>query len=65
MPTLRDTELRVLLVVLRSTVGWNREGVAVSLTYRTLVRRTGRQSEAIAAALRSLEAKGLVHIRRP
>lgn len=64
MPELRDTELRVLLVLLRQTTGRGRDGRTVSLSYRTLMRRTGRQSEAIAKALRSLRAKGLIHSAR-
>lgn len=62
MPTLRDTEFRVLVVLIRSTTGWNREGVAVRLSYGHLKRRTGRSSEAIANALRSLHGQGLIHI---
>lgn len=65
MPTLRDTELRVLLVLLRQTVGWQREGKAVILSYRFLKAQTGRQSAAIAAALKSLRKRGLIHSLRP
>ncbi|MCC7434212.1 MAG: hypothetical protein IT363_05970 [Methanoregulaceae archaeon] len=61
MPTLRDTEFRVLVILIRSTMGWNRSG-AVVLSYRTLKQRTGRSSEAIANALRRLEAQGVIHI---
>ena len=64
MPTLRDTELRVYLVLLRSTVGWNRDGRAVILSYASLQRRTGRSSEAVSRALKELERKGVVHISR-
>jgi hypothetical protein len=62
LPILRDTELRVLFVILRTTTGWNREGLPVSLTYRSLVSRTGRQSEAVSRALRRLERLGAIHI---
>lgn len=61
MPVLRDTELRVLLVLLRETVGWNRPHRAVILRYRSLIARTGRQSEAISKAIASLEELGLIH----
>ncbi len=64
MPPLRDTELRLLLVLLRQTVGWNQDGRAVILPYRTLIRRTGRQSDAIAKALESLARRELIHISR-
>ena len=61
LPTLKDTELRVLLVLLRQTAGWNKTGAATILSYRQLKMKTGRQSEAIAKAIRSLEARGLIH----
>lgn len=62
LPELKDTELRVLLVLLRQTVGWNRAGRPVMVSYRTLIARTGRQSEAIAKALAALAARRLIHI---
>jgi len=65
MPTLKDSELRILLVLLRSTVGWNREGLPVRLTYRMLQARSGRASEAVARALQSLEKQGFIHISHP
>ena len=61
LPELRDTELRILLILVRATTGWNREGKPTILSYRTLMRRSGRGSEAIARALASLSAKGLIH----
>jgi len=42
MPNLKDTELRVLLILIRQTSGWQKEGKATLLTYRTLTRRSGR-----------------------
>lgn len=63
MPTLKDTELRVLLVLLRQTVGWQKTGRPVVIPYRSLKKRTGRQSEAIAGALRSLRDRELIHMR--
>jgi hypothetical protein len=61
MPQLRDTELRIVLVLVRGTTGWNRHGRQVPMTYRTLMLRTGRGSEAVAAALASLRDKGIIH----
>lgn len=61
LPSLKDTELRVLLVILRQTAGWNKTGAATILSYRQLKKRTGRESEAIAKAIRDLEARGLIH----
>jgi len=63
MPKLKDTELRLLLVLIRQTTGWNRHGAEVSLSYKQLSRKTGRASEALANALHSLATMGLIHIR--
>ncbi len=65
LPTLKDTELRLLLVLLRQTVGWNRPERPVVLPYKALMHRTGRASEAISAALKSLHARRLIHTSRP
>lgn len=64
MPGMKDTEVRILLVLLRSTVGWNRDEHSVKLSYRMLIQRTGRSSEAISKALKELDRKGLIHIVR-
>lgn len=61
MPNLRDTELRVLLALVRGTTGWNREGRTIPMTYRRLILLTGRRSEAVGKALASLRERGLVH----
>lgn len=63
MPKLRDTELRVLLVLIRQTAGWNRPGSTVTVPYRKLTLLTGRQNEAVSSALRSLSELGLIHTR--
>jgi len=63
LPTLKDTELRILLVVLRKTVGWNRPDAPVILSYQRLKATTGRESEAISKALASLSSKGLIHMQ--
>ncbi len=69
MPTLRDTELRVLLVVVRQTLGW-RDGPDPSrrkerdwLTQSQLMRRTGRASEAVSAAVDELVRAGLIEVQ--
>ena len=61
MPNLRDTELRVLLALVRATTGWNREGRSVPMTYRRLILLSGRRSEAVGKALASLRERGLIH----
>jgi hypothetical protein len=65
MPELKDSELRVLLVLLRETVGWHRDDALCSLSYFELEHRTGRQREALADAIQSLERQGLIHSRKP
>src|SRR4051812_27572085 len=53
MPLLSDTELRVLLVVTRSTLGWREgEGRKESdwLSHRQLQARTGRSSAVVSRA---------------
>ena len=68
MPTLRDTELRVLLVVVRQTLGWQASpGTAQRkerdwLTQSQLMRRTGRASEAISRAVDGLVRGGLIDV---
>lgn len=69
MPTLRDTELRVLLVVVRQTRGWQ-DGPNVSqrkerdwLTQSQLMGRTGRGSGAVAHAVEALVQVGLIEVQ--
>lgn len=68
LPQLSDAELRVLLVVMRSTLGW-REGSDFGgtrfkrrdwITHRQLMKRTGRGSAGVSAAIQSLIAKSLI-----
>ena len=70
MPRLKDTELRILLVVLRQTAGWKSDRAETStnrrtkhrdwLSHRQLCRRTGRGSGAVSAAVASLTASGMI-----
>ena len=60
MPLLKDTELRVLLAVLRQTQVLGRETPTTWLTHRELRRRTGRASEAVTAAIANLVRLGLL-----
>lgn len=62
MPTLKDTELRILLLLLRRTAGFQRNPrTPVILRYRELTVKTGRHTGAISEALKSLERRGLIH----
>lgn len=68
MPQLRDTELRVLLVVVRQTLGWQvgkdpyLRKERDWLTQSQLMRRTGRASGAVARAVDALVQYGLIDV---
>ncbi len=68
MPRLRDTELRVLLVVVRQTLGWQagpetaRRKERDWLTQSQIMRRTGRASGAVARAVDALVRAGLIEV---
>ncbi len=69
LPGLKDTELRVLLIVLRQTLGW-REGSDTGggwqykkrdwISHSQMVKKTGRGSEAISRAVDALVQHGLL-----
>ncbi len=63
MPTLKDTEWRLLCVVVRQTLGW-REGSGRKkrdwLTHAQLKAHTGRSSEAVSQAVNALVKKMLI-----
>jgi hypothetical protein len=68
MPRLRDTEWRVLCVVVRQTLGWQAPGgtgrkASDWLTQSQLKRRTGRNSEAVSRAVQRLVSLGLLCVR--
>lgn len=64
MPLLKDTEWRLLCVIVRQTIGWlGPDGKSKSsdwLTRRQLMERTGRHSEAISEAIAGLIEKRLI-----
>jgi hypothetical protein len=67
MPQLKDTEWRVLCVVVRQTCGWRRGQTAERkrsdwLTHRQLMRRTGRASAAICRAIEHLVEQQLIEV---
>jgi hypothetical protein len=65
MPRLSDTQLRVLLVVVRSTLGWQ-QGKARKekdwISHRQLQARTGRSSAVVSRAVAGLVAQGLIRV---
>ncbi len=67
MPVLKDTEWRVLCVIVRQTNGWinpltGRRKRSDWLTHRQLLRRTGRASAAICEAIQNLIIKELIEV---
>ncbi len=67
MPSLRDTELRVLLVVTRRTLGFrSAEGIGRKerdwLTHSYLKKATGRAGASVSAAIESLVKQGLITV---
>ena len=68
MPRLKDTEWRVLSVVVRQTMGWQspvtgQRKTCDWLTQAQLKRRTGRHSAALSSAIRGLVALKLIEVR--
>jgi len=66
LPTLGDTELRVLLIVARSTLGW-KEGSGRKgrdwLSHAQLQRRTGRSGAPVSRAIDTLVKRGLLVVQ--
>lgn len=63
MPKLKDTEWRLLCVIVRQTLGWQRGKGRKKrdwMTQKQLIARTGRNSAALSAALDALVRKNLV-----
>lgn len=60
LPTLKDTELKLALVVLRQT--WGRGKPADWLSHSQLKRRTGRAGEAVSSAVDALVRRGVVEV---
>lgn len=66
LPTLSDTELRVLLVVARSTLGW-KEGRGRKgrdwLSHSQLQKRTGRSGAPVSRAIDTMVKRGLLVVQ--
>lgn len=61
MPHLSDTEFRVLTVIVRQTLGWQRNSKWLSHTL--LKRLTGRESAAVSRAVDHLVKRGVIDVR--
>jgi len=65
MPELRDTEWRLLCVIVRQTLGWMENGEPKTsdwLSHSQLKRRTGRASAAISSAIEFLCRNNLIDV---
>lgn len=68
LPTLTDSEIRVFLVIVRSTLGWRTRLPTGEVEYKRrawitntlFIRRTGRSSTAVSRAVKSLVQHGLI-----
>ena len=60
MPWLTDTEWRVLIVVLRQTVGWKKERDWI--TRSQIAYKTGRSQDAVTRAVEGLVRVGLIAV---
>ena len=59
LPTLKEGELRVLMIVMRQTFGWgNKEWDRISLSQ--LMKKTGMERMAVCRAVKSLVQKGIM-----
>ncbi|MDF2441467.1 MAG: Bacteriophage replication protein [Abditibacteriota bacterium] len=67
MPTLKDTEWRLLCVIVRQTIGWRDEAGGRRqrdwISRSQLMRRTGRNSEALSRAVDRLVARRLIVVQ--
>lgn len=61
MKGLRDTELRILLMLLRISSSRKNPSAPVKLTYARLTEQTGRHKAAVVSAIRNLTRLGLIH----
>jgi hypothetical protein len=65
LPSLSDTELRVLLIILSRTVGWKQKDASparVRLSRVALSIATGRSNTSVSHAIENLSSKGLIAI---
>ena len=70
MPALTDTEWRVLVVVIRQTLGWVERGNGQMgerksrdwITQSQFQKKTGKSRDALSRAVKGLVEKGLIHV---
>lgn len=59
---LKEVELKVLLVITRQTIGWQKQSDWIATSQ--MCERTGACKKAVLAAVKALTAKGLIRIKR-
>jgi phage replication O-like protein O len=60
LPTLTESELKVLLVIVRQTYGWHKERDWIS--HSQFVKKTSLSRRSVSSALKSLSSKNIVSI---
>jgi len=58
IPTLKEGELRALLVIMRQTYGWHKEWDRISITF--LMKKTGMCRQSVCLAVKNLIKKGMI-----
>lgn len=58
IPTLKEGELRTLLVIMRQTYGWHKEWDRISITF--LMKKTGMCRQSVCIAVKNLIKKGMI-----
>ena len=64
LPVLSDTELRLLMALIRYAFGWKYPRLHADFSYQELERLTGRKEDALQKALATLSQKGLLSTGR-
>ncbi|MBE3085598.1 MAG: replication protein, partial [Bacteroidetes bacterium] len=62
IPTLKEGELRVILVVMRQTYGWHKIWDRISITF--LMKKTGMCRQSVCLAVRNLIKKGMINKKK-
>jgi len=58
IPTLKEGEVRILLVIMRQTYGWHKEWDRISITF--LMKKTGMERKAVCKSTESLVKKNMI-----
>ncbi len=63
MARLSGAELKIILTIIRQTIGWNKDIDRIS--HSQFIKKTGLSQRAITQAIQSLEKQNLIHITDP